>query len=159
MEELLNLWDESSTSIKYDFLSLNGTPTLFSLDAAVASSSKKGRQELQSTSPTAIFEPTAKALREVSVLILTSLDVFPVLQQIDLDQLLVNQYIKDLMNYTPNLTLRFARVYPEKISLSVYRKMVRVCLFVSFHNSKFCNNTICIFFLLTYTVKYSNAKR
>lgn len=124
MEELLQAWDSNTSSVRYDYNAFSSTATVFALDAAAVSYSKKVRQDFRSTSPTAIFEPSAKTLKDVSVLILTSVDVFPVLQQVDLEQLLVNQYINDLMNHSPMLTLRFARAYPEKISLSAYRKMV-----------------------------------
>lgn len=120
MEEMLHDFDVSIVTVPYDYC-----------NAAIALSTRTVRHELLSSNLNPPLEPSTKDLKdlkELSLLILASIDVFPLLQHVYLDHRLVDQYIKDLISHTPLLTLRFVRAYPGMVSLQAYNDMVSMVL-------------------------------
>lgn len=120
MEEMLQDFDVSIATVPYDYC-----------NAAIVLSTRTVRHELLSSNLNPPLDPSTKDLKdlkELSLLILASIDVFPLLQHVYLDHRLVDQYIKDLISHTPLLTLRFVRAYPGLVSLQAYNDMLNVLL-------------------------------
>ena len=121
MEGLLSAWDAGKASeLVYNSSAIEAK------DRQPSSGSESPVSFSKRQTPLSMVENSQKLFKDVTCLMLSSFDVFPVLQQIDVDVALIDRCIQELLVENPNVALRFARIYPAKISLEMYNTMVSV---------------------------------